>query len=182
MVSESKINGVYTMGLSKVQAAELADRRRIVAGMHLRRKTQAEIATELNVDPRTIQRDVAWLERLWQKELVTDPVKQRARDLAATNNLERSAAKRYLETGSEVWWDRIMKSLERRAKLLGLDHKDTMPGSSPATPLYDAPGHIDWDNLPEDLAEEFISINERILAAQPESGGLIVNGEAKVVE
>ena len=59
----------------------------------------------------------------------------------------------------------------------GLDKpQDSLPGSSPETPLYLAPGQIDWDALPENLAEEFLEWNAKVLALQPASGGLIVEG------
>ena len=109
----------------------------------------------------------------------TAPVKQRARDLAATDDLERRAATQYLETGDVQWWDRVMKALERRAKMLGLDHKEPPPGSTPDKPLHvsAAPGQIDWDNLPDDLAEEFLAVHAKIVALQPSSGGFIIEGE-----
>ncbi len=44
-----------------------------------------------------------------------------------------------------------------------------------------APSQIDWDALPEDLAEEFLALNARIVALQPGSGGLVIdeNGATK---
>ena len=165
-------------------SAQVAERRRLVVGMYVARTPPPEIATALAVDPRTIYRDIEWIEAKWLKELITDPVAQRARALASTDSLERSAARKFLETGDPSWWDRMMKALERRAKLLGLDKPQAgLPGSSPETPLYIAPqGEIDWDALPSDLADEMLDLHHRILALQPASGGLVINQEGERVE
>jgi hypothetical protein len=171
------------MGQSKTQLAQQTERRRLVAGLYLRRTPKGDIARAVGVTAQTISRDVAWLERLWSKELLADPVQQRSRDLAATDELERSAATRYLETGDPIWWDRIMRALERRAKLLGLDKLPTgFPGSSPATPLYVAPGDIDWDKLPDHIMDKIADIHQEILELQPSSGGLIIEAESEMVE
>ena len=171
------------MAQSKSQIAQQNERRRLVAGLYLRRTPKGEIAKAVGVAAQTITRDCKYLEELWAKELVKDPVAQRARDLAATDNLERDAATKYLDTGSPVWWDRVMKALERRAKLLGLDKApEGTPGSSPDNPLYVVPGEIDWSAIPDELADELLALNAKILALQPGSGGLIVEGEGTVVE
>jgi hypothetical protein len=62
------------------------------------------------------------------------------------------------------------------------EEEKPLPGSSPATPLYVAPGHIDWDAIPDDLADEFLEVHRKILALQPQSGGLVLEGEGQVVE
>ncbi len=171
------------MKMGEKRIAALAERRRLVAGLYIARTPINEIATAMDVATKTIVRDIEWLEALWHKELVTDPVAQRARDLAATNNLERSAARRFMESGDPVWWDKVMKALERRAKLLGLDKPQVgLPGSSPDHPLYVAQGEIDWDSLPDAVMDKMVALNAEILALQPASGGLIVEGEGTVVE
>lgn len=40
------------------------------------------------------------------------------------------------------------------------------------------PGEIDWDAIPLDLADRFLALNAEIVALQPGSGGLVVEGSA----
>ena len=37
------------------------------------------------------------------------------------------------------------------------------------------PGQIDWDAIPDDLAEELLALNGKIIALQPGSGGFVIN-------
>ena len=39
-----------------------------------------------------------------------------------------------------------------------------------------APGEIDWDAVPWDLAERFLAIHDELVALQPGSGGLLLDG------
>lgn len=55
------------------------------------------------------------------------------------------------------------------------------PGSSPDNPVYIAPGQIDWDHVPIELAERFLALNAELKAAQPQSGGLVVEAEFREV-
>ena len=51
------------------------------------------------------------------------------------------------------------------------------PLQVPATP-----GEIDWDAISEDLAEEFLALNARLVALQPSTGGLVVDQDGGLVE
>ena len=73
------------------------------------------------------------------------------------------------------------KWLEAKRPEVWSPKKEVIPGSSPKAPLYVAPGHIDWDAIPEDLAERFLTVHAEIVALQPASGGL-VEGTGKVME
>ena len=70
-----------------------------------------------------------------------------------------------------------LKVLERRRPDVWGIKKDPLPGSSPATPLYIAPGQIDWDNLPEELADKLLAVHAEIVALQPASGGFVVEAD-----
>ena len=111
-------------------------RRTLVAGLVLSKTPKGEIAKQLGVDPRTITRDIRYLEALWQKELVEDLVKQLALELATINKMEQIAWGRYYATNSWVWFDRILKCQAQRRNLLG---------------LYKAPAG-GFDFVPEDAA------------------------------
>ena len=91
------------MAQTAQQALEQAERRRTVAGLYIRRIPKGEIAQLVKVSKQTITRDVAYLLDLWNKELVRDPVAQRARTLASLQELEKNAAARYLATNSQGW-------------------------------------------------------------------------------
>jgi len=138
------------VGLSKTQIAVQNDRRRIVAGMYLRRTPQAEIATAVGVDIRTVCRDLDHLRAIWAQELQANHVDQRGRDLAALDQLEKDAATQYLATKHMGWWDRVLQAQERRARLLGLDYKAPAPGSSPEQPLFVASVGYDINHWLED--------------------------------
>ena len=60
--------------------------------------------------------------------------------------------------------------------------KESLPGSSLATPFHVAPSQIDWDAIPDDLAGRFLAITDEIVAFQPGSGGLVVDQDGEVVE
>lgn len=56
--------------------------------------------------------------------------------------------------------------------------KDPTPGSTPDNPLHvsASPGQIDWDAIPWELAERFLALNDELVALQPGSGGLLIDG------
>ena len=82
------------MAMSPVQAAEQEARRRKVGQLYIGRVPKGEIAETLNCSKQTITRDIKWLIAVWNKEMVKDPVAQRARTLATMQEQERIAAKR----------------------------------------------------------------------------------------
>jgi hypothetical protein len=49
------------------------------------------------------------------------------------------------------------------------------PGSSRDKPVSVAPGQIDWDNVPLDLAERFLALNDELVAVQPGCGGPLID-------
>ena len=44
------------------------------------------------------------------------------------------------------------------------------------------PGTIDWDAIPDDLADRFLALNAELLALQPASGGMVINEDGSPVE
>ena len=72
-------------------------------------------------------------------------------------------------------------------QLYGLDLPTPIeppPGSTPDKPLHVSavPGTIDWDAIPEDLADRFLAIHDEIVALQPGSGGLVGDQNGASVE
>ena len=105
----------------KKKRAEIDARRHRVAALLLSRKTHAEIADALKVSVRTIVTDARELKKLWQKELIDDPVAIKAKELAEMDDMERDCSKEFMATRSSEWIDRRLRIKERRSKLLGLD-------------------------------------------------------------
>ena len=100
------------MAMGPVQEAEQEERRRMVGQLYICGVPKGDIAETLGCSKQTITRDVKWLIALWNKEMVKNPVAQRARTLATMQEQERIAAKRYDETGSMGWWDRWVKAVQ----------------------------------------------------------------------
>lgn len=76
--------------------------------------------------------------------------------------------------------DRIRGAIHDIRQLYGLDvpiPKEPTPGSTRDNSLHVSavPGQIDWDAIPDDLAEEFLAFNDKLLARQPGSGGLLID-------
>ena len=83
--------------------------------------------------------------------------------------------------------DKVRAVIHDIRQLCGLDvpiPKEPPLSSTPDKPLHVSavPGRIDWDAIPEDLAEEFLAVNAKILALQPASDGLIIDGNGASVE
>ena len=45
-----------------------------------------------------------------------------------------------------------------------------------------APGTIDWDAIPDDLADRFLALHAELVALQPASGGLVINQDGSPAE
>ena len=109
------------MAMTHAQIVAQDERRRKVATLYVQRVPKWEIAKEVKCSKQTITRDVKWLIDKWNKELVKDPVAERARTLAAMQELEMIAAKKYDDTKQMGWWDRWLIAVQAIATFLGLD-------------------------------------------------------------
>ena len=101
--------------------------------MYLRGVPKGQIATAVEVCANTITDDIKWLEALWRKELLDDPVEVKARELAGLYEMEREAINHLtgyniLKKGEPItiigdgrWWDRWLNVKKRIAEMLGLD-------------------------------------------------------------
>jgi len=85
------------------------------------RVSQREIAKQLDESDAVISNDVKILQAAWQRAMIDDPVKERLRELAEIDDMERYAALQLVQTRDGIWWDRRLRAKERRARMLGLD-------------------------------------------------------------
>lgn len=134
-------------------------------------KQRGNAAHAIGIDSKTIDRHLAsdpeFMELREQAECRSiDDVVEAIHGRGKSGNV--SAAKLYLEAmRPEVW----------------RPQEKPLPGSSPATPLHIAlPGQIDWDAIPDDLADRFLALNAELLALQPASGGMVVNQDGSPAE
>ena len=112
---------------------ELAERRRQVAGLLLRKVLKGEIAKALGVDSDTITNDVKWLDATWQKEMAQELMAMKSRELAELREMERYCAQKLAGynvlrnnvpvhiDGDGKWMTRWLQVKERIAKMMGLD-------------------------------------------------------------
>lgn len=106
----------------------IAERRAKVRDGFIARKSVQQIADEMGVNRRTIYDDYTWIMRQYRHDLLGPTEDLVLQDLSALNDDERQLRERWgvlteLEH-TETWlrvYDRILKVIERRAKLLGLD-------------------------------------------------------------
>jgi len=103
----------------------------------------------------------------------------------------------------QVWWplmvgdvavgdravatDKVRAAIHDIRQLYGLDlpaPKEPPPGSTSDKPLHvtAVPGQIDWDAIPDDLAEELLALNAKLVALQPGSGGFVIDESGASVE
>ncbi len=101
--------------------AAIADRRRKVAQLYLRRMEQKEIARHLNVSKGTISKDVAAIIEEWRAEAVEDVGAAKLRDLAELDTIENEASVAF-NTQKDAAFLRVrLDAKKRRAEMLGYD-------------------------------------------------------------
>jgi hypothetical protein len=94
-------------------------RRREVAEMCLARVPVTTIAARLRVSTRTVKKDIKVIERWWRDSAVRDRQKLVDREVILLDQLEAAWFRRAL--WDEGAFDRMMRIMERRARMLGLD-------------------------------------------------------------
>lgn len=104
--------------LDAQKAAEIAERRRVVASLLAKRMPQFEIAKTVGVSTATISRDITAIKAAWLEEAKQDVEVVIARELAELEDMEDDAAQ---AQSDPVWFEKRLKVKERKAKMLGLD-------------------------------------------------------------
>lgn len=128
MAEETEPNGVNEPGAATRYASkrlEIIERRKQVATLLLNRTPQRDIAKALNVSAATVSGDVTAVKKEWMQESQAAIEGHIAHELAAMNADERMLRGRLIATndtdGKLRVYDRILKLMEQRRKLLGLD-------------------------------------------------------------
>lgn len=109
---------------SKVPAwkrEEIEARRARVAKLRLAHRTQAEIAREVGCDASTVSRDLHWLRSEWSARARASIEEWVEEELAKLAAMERPLLDRAMADGDGSAVDRVLRIMDRRAKLLGLD-------------------------------------------------------------
>jgi hypothetical protein len=92
---------------------QVQQRRKIVAGLYLRQRTQEEIAHEVGVNQGTVSRDLKAIQAEWQRQRLDDFGQAKLRELARIDLLERE------------YWDAWERSCQDRARTV--QEKTTAP-------------------------------------------------------
>jgi len=141
---------------SKRKADELArERRRAqVAELYLQRMTQTEIARILGVSQPTVSRDIKAIERRWRQQAVDNLDRQKLRELAELDRMEREAAINYQHTHDIKWFRERKWIKEQRAKILGLYAPEKVAPTDPTGQLPYEPNilHV-YEHVPDDKGE-----------------------------
>ena len=139
------------MAAPKRTKFEIEDNRRDITRLYLRGKTQAEIAKELEISRAMVAYDLGAIQNRWKRETVRDLDADKVQELEKLAELERTywaawdaslermeatatertedhdgastkaTVKREPRYGNPAYLQGVMRCIERRAKLLGLD-------------------------------------------------------------
>lgn len=102
---------------------EIAARRSTVAQLVIAHHSLRSIADDLGVNKSTIHRDIEALRIEWQKQRLAAMDQAAAEDLQRLSAIERTLWP-FVQRGDLQALDRLLKVMERKAKLLGLDAPD----------------------------------------------------------
>lgn len=106
---------------NRLDGATIADRRKKVAALYLRRQPMDAIAQQLDVSRSTVSLDLKALRQQWQEENREDIDAVITRELAELSEMERDVALRFHEMKESEWITARLRIKERRARLMGLD-------------------------------------------------------------
>lgn len=121
---------------AKAKAAELLERRVLVAQLLKARTPYRQIATALNVSLGTVASDVKAIFKEWAKTQVDSIKQQAALDLATMNDAI-MALTNDVRTGDIAAINAMIRIMERRAKMLGFDAPTEITGDVTIRTLAD---------------------------------------------
>lgn len=99
----------------------LAERRLIAARLHKLGWTQEEIAERCGVTQEQISRDLSIVRERWAQEAVADIAEHKRRALEKIDEVEAAAWANYENGKVERALDTLLKCIERRCAILGVD-------------------------------------------------------------
>lgn len=114
------------MPINRSETIRLAERRPIVARLHLQHYSAKDILSHLvaeghKIGIRNIYRDIKTLEAEWRAVLVTDPVAARAKELAEYEEAVKECWAGFTNDKNPAWLAELRGWKKRIAELLGLD-------------------------------------------------------------
>lgn len=160
----------------KRDAVRMNERRQAVARLYLRGQTQHEIAAQVGVDQGTVSRDLAAIQKQWKSSAVAAIDELKAQQLAKVDALERTYWEAWERSckpretniakmvdgkgerkeatthkegrdGNPKFLEGVLKCIERRCQLLGIDAPKRLehsgPGGGPIQCDYDLSGLTD---------------------------------------
>lgn len=119
---------------------QIEDNRRDITRLYLRGKIQPEIAELLGISRAMVAYDLKAIQEQWRGDTVRDLDADKAWELAKIDELERTywaiwESSRETRDGNPAYLGGVLKCIQRRAKLLGLDapakREHAGPGGGP---------------------------------------------------
>ena len=129
----------------KTGEAQREDRRRVVAANLLAGLTYREMAAALDISLGTVTNDVGIILGRWKREQVETADECAQIELRRLDRIV-NAIWTDVQSGKLSSIDRMLKIMERRARLLGLDAKQELDVTSGGEPIRVVVGGIDLDN------------------------------------
>ena len=110
----------HKLGPNRTETQRQLDRATAVR-LVLRGIPQYEIAAQLGITPSQVSRDLARVRQQWQEQATMDLDRSKAVELAKLNQLEQTYWEAYELDPHSSLLDGVLKCIDRRCKLLGLD-------------------------------------------------------------
>ena len=126
------------MTLSRFDKVKVLKRRETVGRMYAQGRTLREIAKVVDFHPATVCRDLEKIRCQWLESSIRDFDEAKADELAKIDNLEREHWEAWArsrreegQTGDPRFLNGVLKCIERRCKLLGIDALERKEYSGP---------------------------------------------------
>lgn len=177
-----QVSALLNQNLSNEDRIEM--RRRLVEQMHIQGETARGIARLLTragyeVSNRTISTDINLIHEKWRDAANVDVEGARAAELAKITELEHRCWNGMVNSlagrnhnAAVGYMNSMIRALERRSKLLGLDVPTRQAGDTPENPLW--LGHLSEASRLDAMTEE--QLDKELNDAVIEAGRIIAEG------
>jgi predicted transcriptional regulator len=135
-----------------IKTLSLAERRKQVAQLYLRKQRQEDIAGVMGVSQSTVSRDITYLRKEWEADAQEKIETVKGQELAELRDMERDCALQFSQTKDVRWLRERRQIKERIAKLLGLDapQRQELTGAD-GGPVQQVVEYVnDWRNPHQD--------------------------------